>query len=118
MVLRRLVFTVLFLLSLMLSLSSGFLPMSALAIVIGVSFIVSYVWNKLSLKGLSVRIERTPNMGHVGQEVDRLFWIENHSFLSIKKHKTISWLVHLIYGYILSTRRAAIFSELTCGGGM
>jgi len=65
----------------MLSLSSGFLPMSALAIVIGVSFIVSYVWNKLSLKGLSVRIERTPNMGHVGQEVDRLFWIENHSFL-------------------------------------
>tara|TARA_B100000686_G_scaffold311642_1_gene355486 strand:- start:5479 stop:6627 length:1149 start_codon:yes stop_codon:yes gene_type:complete len=55
--------------------------MSVLAIVIGVSFIVSYVWNKLSLKGLRVRIERTPNMGHVGQEIDRLIWIENHSVL-------------------------------------
>ncbi|MEC8945290.1 MAG: DUF58 domain-containing protein [Chloroflexota bacterium] len=78
---RRLVFIVLLLLSLMLALSSGFLPMSVLAIVIGVSFIVSYIWNKLSLKGLRVRIERTSNMGHVGQEVDRLLWIENHSFL-------------------------------------
>ena len=78
---RRLVFIVLLLLALMLALSSGFLPMSVLAIVIGVSFIVSYVWNKLSLKGLRVRIERTPNMGHVGQEIDRLIWIENHSVL-------------------------------------
>ena len=65
----------------MLALSSGFLPMSVLSIVIGVAFIVSYIWNKLSLKGLRVGIERTPNMGHVGQKVNQVFWVENHSFL-------------------------------------
>lgn len=55
--------------------------MSVLAIVIGVSFIVSYVWSKFSLKGLTIGIDKTPSMGHVGQEVERLVWIENGSFL-------------------------------------
>ncbi len=55
--------------------------MSVLAIVIGVSFVVSYVWNKFSLKGLTIGIDKTPNMGHVGQKIERLVWIENESFL-------------------------------------
>ena len=81
MLLRRFVFIVLFLIALILALSSGFLPMSVLAIVIGVSFVVSYCWNKFSLKGLTIGIDKTPDIGHVGQEVERLVWIENGSFL-------------------------------------
>ncbi|MFL2640358.1 MAG: DUF58 domain-containing protein [Dehalococcoidia bacterium] len=81
MLLRRFVFIVLFLTALILALSSGFLPMSVLAIVIGVSFVVSYCLNKFSLKGLTIGIDKTPDIGHVGQEVERLVWIENGSFL-------------------------------------
>ena len=73
--------SVLFTVCFLLSLASGFYVMSVFSAVIFFSFFIAYIWNKLSLRGLKIGIERQDDRGQVGDIAKQIIWIENDSLL-------------------------------------
>ena len=78
---RRVYLGALVLMALFLTLGSGFYVMSYLLSAVIVSFILAWLWTRLSLRGITAGADDQPTLAQVGESVEQSVWLENSSLL-------------------------------------
>ncbi|MDA1096322.1 MAG: DUF58 domain-containing protein [Chloroflexi bacterium] len=76
---RRFFFLVLIIISLTLTLASGFYAMSRLFTVLMTAGVLSWLWSRFSLRGIEAGADGRTTLAQVGDTVEERVWIRNHS---------------------------------------
>ncbi len=78
---RRVYLGALILIALFLTLGSGFYVMSNLLSVTLAAICLSWLWTKLSMRGITAGAEDQPALAQVGERVEQTVWLQNTSLL-------------------------------------